>query len=890
MKEHFSSRVTKLLVILALAIVASVMFVIVGCSEPEETHTVHTWVADTSREDVDATCTTTGVHYVICSECGMTSTEETPALGHEWANDGNMLRQEPTCTEDGYYYRECTREGCGYRETSTIIAKTGHKLNFADVTITAPTCTADGSISGACAACGETIAISADDIKKDVNLIGYTDDAAQDKQDAANEDAEEGEEVDYNIGEKDGKSTFLQKLGHDYAIAEDSNAFRVCVANFNDKYFDKDSTGTKEYWNYCVRCGEKFEVEDHTMPKGAVPCKQGERLADGYAYVCTVCQKPVPIDEHTYVLSERVQENGKYVFKAAPEGATLSCRYYLVCEYCDHYEVAKPHASVSEITDAKFLATCQHGAICPNCYDAETGYAYYLTQPLAHDKLGTDGVFDDHNGNVKATCTTKGFTAHWYCTMCKAAEAAGADITWTDGVNCDYTEVDPTGHTWFRQIDAAEEGQSMCLVGKVNIDVCTACGATRQSERPTFYKDYNTTTKQLSNEIKTESAFNTAEHAYYTAANGNVLDAKAATATVDWNSYTVNYDKYDATSEENNLIPGESLTYAFKWTDERGAYNKQDPAEGGHDKVMLLVDYSNKDLYPYGKEPTCTVKGKVLFKCTVCGDQMWEDVTLQEYAHYYYTALSLDQKNTEVSVDLDGNSVVEKYATEAAFVSAMTNMQKYHTGTMYACGHGYCDAQSCGYGHHTTQFTVTVNYTLAEGTPASITTPAPETFIGYGCLSYDENQERLDDFVETLAEENFTLKFTTYSNDARPTPVVNADIENVEAFWDSIGMASNTGEPFVLNVTVNAVLTPDKAYTVSFDTSVLKEQNAVIASNAAFAQRTVYKAELVDGFEIAAPVVGDYIFKFTVDGEEFDFADFDWTKLTSDITIAVELA
>ena len=112
----------------------------------------------------------------------------------------------------------------------------------------------------------------------------------------------------------------------------------------------------------------------------------------------------------------------------------------------------------------------------------------------------------------------------------------------------------------------------------------------------------------------------------------------------------------------------------------------------------------------------------------------------------------------------------------------------------------------------------------------------------------------------------------------------------MEAFWDSIGKAGENDEPFGLNVTVNAVLTPDKAYTVSFDTTVLKEQNAVIASNAAFAQRTVYKAELVDGFEIAAPVVDDYIFKFTVDGEEFDFADFDWTKLTSDISIAVELA
>lgn len=220
MKEHFSSRVTKLLVILALAIVASVMFVIVGCDggEKEPTHTVHSWVADSSKTNIAPTCTTDGVDYFICSECGMTSTEPVPATGHTWDSDGTKGKPA-TCTEDGwFFYRECTE--CGYVDASDRMPATGHALNFADVTINAPTCTADGSLTGICAnGCGETVTINADDIDLGKNVIGYTDELAQDKEDAANEAAEEGEEVDYNIGYADKEetvSTFLQKLNHAY--------------------------------------------------------------------------------------------------------------------------------------------------------------------------------------------------------------------------------------------------------------------------------------------------------------------------------------------------------------------------------------------------------------------------------------------------------------------------------------------------------------------------------------------------------------------------------------------------------------------------------------------------------------------------------------------------
>lgn len=89
MKEHFHSRIAKLLVVLALAVVASVMFVFVGCSSEcahENTHT----------ETVDATCTTAGHTDTVCDDCGETiKTETIDALGHKW-DDGTVVAA--TCT------------------------------------------------------------------------------------------------------------------------------------------------------------------------------------------------------------------------------------------------------------------------------------------------------------------------------------------------------------------------------------------------------------------------------------------------------------------------------------------------------------------------------------------------------------------------------------------------------------------------------------------------------------------------------------------------------------------------------------------------------------------------------------------------------------------------
>lgn len=58
----------------------------------------HVWVADTTKTDVPATCTSTGIHYEVCSACGTTHEVVTEMLDHTY---GDAVVVEPTCVENG---------------------------------------------------------------------------------------------------------------------------------------------------------------------------------------------------------------------------------------------------------------------------------------------------------------------------------------------------------------------------------------------------------------------------------------------------------------------------------------------------------------------------------------------------------------------------------------------------------------------------------------------------------------------------------------------------------------------------------------------------------------------------------------------------------------------
>ena len=141
MKEHIHSRIAKILVVLALAVVASVMFVFVGCNNECAHENTHNEVV------AAATCTTEGITRTVCDDCGHVTESKTAALGHDW-DEGTVVAA--TCTAGGYTLQTCSR--CTAQRQVESTEPTGHTWNEGKVV--AATCTTGGYTLQTCEACG----------------------------------------------------------------------------------------------------------------------------------------------------------------------------------------------------------------------------------------------------------------------------------------------------------------------------------------------------------------------------------------------------------------------------------------------------------------------------------------------------------------------------------------------------------------------------------------------------------------------------------------------------------------------------------------------------------------------------------------------------------------
>ena len=141
MKEHIHSRIAKILVVLALAVVASVMFVFVGCNNECAHENTHTEVV------AAATCTTEGITRTVCDDCGHVTESTTAALGHDW-DEGTVVAA--TCTAGGYTLQTCSR--CTAQRQVEPTEPTGHTWDAGKVV--AATCTTGGYTLQTCTVCG----------------------------------------------------------------------------------------------------------------------------------------------------------------------------------------------------------------------------------------------------------------------------------------------------------------------------------------------------------------------------------------------------------------------------------------------------------------------------------------------------------------------------------------------------------------------------------------------------------------------------------------------------------------------------------------------------------------------------------------------------------------
>lgn len=267
MKEHIHSRIAKLLVVLALAVVASVMFVFVGCSSEcahENTHT----------ETVAATCTTAGHTDTVCDDCGETiKTETIDALGHDW-DEGTVVAA--TCTSGGYTLQTCSR--CELtRQTNPTQAK-GHDWSDWSVS-TAATCTKTGLEVRTCANCDaeESRVVSAtghDWSDWSVQTAATCSASGLEVRTCTKCDAEE--------------SRILPATGNHHWVATDEVVAPTCETNGYTVYKCSECDSTKQD-DIVYATGHVYDYD--TVLYKAATCTE-----DGYSYYeCTKCGHRDPI-------------------------------------------------------------------------------------------------------------------------------------------------------------------------------------------------------------------------------------------------------------------------------------------------------------------------------------------------------------------------------------------------------------------------------------------------------------------------------------------------------------------------------------------------------------------------------------------------------------------
>ena len=129
--------------------------------------------SDVNVPGTDPTCGETGLtDGKKCSVCGTTTVEQTviPATGehHNLWGEEEGTRQEPTCTEDGYVEYVVICDDCGAvmsSRTEPLVAP-GHNVPDATYNNDA-TCEADGTKTGTCTICNESVTETAENTALD---------------------------------------------------------------------------------------------------------------------------------------------------------------------------------------------------------------------------------------------------------------------------------------------------------------------------------------------------------------------------------------------------------------------------------------------------------------------------------------------------------------------------------------------------------------------------------------------------------------------------------------------------------------------------------------------------------------------------------------------------
>lgn len=465
-------------------------------------------------EESTATCTEAGHKYQKCTRCnGIGEEETTPALGHDWDENGFMVvTKDPDCYNTGIALAKCKR--CGAKE-ERVVPKTSHE--FYELKRVESTCTEKGYIRYACDNCTDTYDEElplADHVYENVTVLeptctknGYTADVCKVC----------GNEIN-KVDIPATGHTFELKDKKNATCTEESTEKLVCSTCGITKYtHDDEATGhTFGEWTVDIQptCTKKGREVRHCTNGNcdATETRDIDKVPHTYewvrttdptvtstgldSYVCSVCGDVAETKVVEKLDHEHEFINDEVITSPTCQTTGLGQHTCSICNEVVTYQIPKcghMFADYSVDYESTCLTKGQKSRKCVWCNLkdgstiedlplAEHTYSEYYTT----DKAPTcteEGVESRH-------CTVEGCTAH---TDDRAIEKVAHDLEVANRIeatctengkityackNCDYTEDDTTtlaalGHNYDSVVT-----RPTCTEGGYTTHTCTRCNDT----------------------------------------------------------------------------------------------------------------------------------------------------------------------------------------------------------------------------------------------------------------------------------------------------------------------------------------------------------------------------------------------------------------------------
>ncbi|MCD7775379.1 MAG: FIVAR domain-containing protein [Clostridiales bacterium] len=589
-------------------------------------------------------------------------------------SDSWVVTTKATCTTDGVETMYC--KYCGVELRTQPIDKTGHDVTY--------TSNGDGTHSGVCSNCGETITEDCTIVPSETvsatctedgytvytcTVCGYSYTVVDTGSATGHTPDGEGEVTQAATCEEDGIMTYTCSVcGETYTEA-------IPAIGHNYEAVVTPPTCTEGgYTTYtCKNCGDSYvadktEAIGHTWDEGVVT--DPTCTAQGYTtYTCTVCQATstgdyVEATGHSYedVVTEPTCTEGGYTTHTCTVcGGSLENGVYV-----DNYTEALGHNYEEEVTKEPDCTNAgEMTYTCSRCGDTYTA------------EIPANGhSWDEGTVTKEATCTEDGVMTY---------ECSACGETKTEVI------VSP-GHQWVYNV---VEKEATCTETGLAAAECSVCGETDgEYVIPALGHDYDNgvVTKEATCYSEGEITYTCTvykgelEDGIYTVAiamlehtwDEGVVTKEASCTEEGVLTYTCTVAGCGVTKTEQIPKTGHSyvsVTTAPTCTEQ--GYTTYTCANCGDSYVS---DYTNAlgHTWDSGKltvNPTCTEEGEKLYTCTVCGETKTE--TVAAAGHSYE------------------NVVVPPTCTEKG----------YTEHTCLVCGDYYTDNETPAVGH---TYTITV--------------------------------------------------------------------------------------------------------------------------------------------------------------------------------------